>query len=208
MNVRALFGIVIDGDKPDGSPASKDEVMAALALCLEHDRPLCELFHVAKFGSRIDGTAVEWAERDTALEELTKLAATPAERPVGRKVVDLAEDLSEAMSTRERRRTAADHHLLQGPALRRKPDRKRLAVDVAARARELGYDPDSLFRPFAVGRPSWDEGARRDELAALIWRLRGEGLRLDEIGEAVGISKQRVSDLSARGRKIVGRSTG
>ena len=206
VNVRALFDLVIDGKKPDGTRATDDEAMAALAICHEHDPELCGLFAVARFGERLDGSTVDWDERDAALKRLTKLARACAETPVSHEFVALADDLSELPDTRANRRLRAAHHLAAGPALRPQRDRTHVAVDVPTRldaiAGELGLDREVLVAPFARGRPSPAETARRDALAVVVYRLRREGARLDAIGRAVGIPKQRVSELAQRGASL------
>lgn len=70
-------------------------------------------------------------------------------------------------------------------------------------ARELGHDPAILLRPFAAGKPPSAERERRDVLAVLVHRLHVDGALLTEVSTAIGISKQRVSELARRGRALV-----
>lgn len=204
INVRAVFALVIDGKKPDGTPATDEEAMAALAICHEHDQALCELFSVARFGERLDGGPVDWDERDAALKRLTKLVRGPAEKPVRHEFAALADDLSELPDTRANRRLRAAHHLGAGPALRPQRDWTHVAVDVPTRldaiAGELGLDRGVLVAPFARGRPSAAETARRDALAIVVHRLRQEGGGLEAIGSAVGTEAARIGARATRSR--------
>jgi hypothetical protein len=209
VNVKAVFGIVIDGRMPDGTKVADSTIVKAIELCLDQDEPLGELLYVARFGHRVDGTEAESAERDKALKRLTKLAAPPSERPVDPETVDMVEESIEAAVTRKNRRALSRKGFGHGgPALREPSGAKRPTVDVRRLleegARALGYQPDELLRPIAPGRPAGDERARRDALALVVLTARENGGRLAAIGDAIGISKQRVADLEQRGRALAG----
>ncbi len=215
---KRLVELVIDRRLPDGSTATDDQIADAIHLALERDEELCALLCVAKFGRRIDGEEVGWDERESALDELAKLAATTWERPLspvgdedgGVDMIAMAEDLFEDAEAghREARRELADHHLGHRRALKELDPAVEHRRRVDARAvleeavRDLGGDPATVLRPLPRGRLPVAEHARRHMLAHAVARARAAGAQLDEIGTVIGISKQRVSDLARWGATL------
>jgi len=129
--------------------------------------------------------------------------------PVDEGYIEEVEEMFAAAEsqTREARRDLADRHFGDGPALRTEPRATtRTAVDVRqlleVGARALGYEPHELLRPITPGRPSTVERARRDAPALVVLTARENSCRLSAIGDVIGISRQRVSDLERRGRAL------
>jgi hypothetical protein len=81
-NERALFDLVIDGGKPDGTHVTDDEIIAAPVICHEHNQAFCGLLCVARYGRQLDGHKVGWEERERALDEAERMTTRP---PTGRR---------------------------------------------------------------------------------------------------------------------------
>jgi hypothetical protein len=213
MNIKTLVALVIDGKTPDGTTASDELIHEVLLLCGSEDPALCDIVHVVKYGRHLDGATADWDERAAALVAVEELTGTSPDRssremPVDEDYIATAEKTFAAAEsqTREARRELADRHLGDGRALREPPIATRATVDVRRLleegARTLGYQPDELLRPIAAGRPSSAEQTRRDALALVVLTARENGGRLAEIGDVIGIPKQRVADLEQRGRAL------
>jgi hypothetical protein len=65
-------------------------------------------------------------------------------------------------------------------------------------ARLTDFSPDELREPPRRGKPTTRERSRLDALAAVVRLLAAEGATLEAIGERIGRSKQRVSELLKR----------
>lgn len=195
---RELVALVRDGFVPDGTTASLDERVSALRVIATRDETLVADLIAAVDGTDMDGRPVSADRRMQAHERLDKMRLNGRESWRNPKTGEIHFATGDSRGgDRETIRTPPSTRKLSSAVKARK-----LLADECSRR---GWELDALIQPFAPGRQTKTEMARRAQVAVLVATVRSAGVTLDAIGQAIGLPKQRVFELDRLGSTMLER---